>query len=354
MRHTARQTRQTIENLRGEIEFREKLSRQHVSGEIVLPDYYDRDQHDAILRQRVADTLHKMKELKDRGIALSPFLELGAERGQRSLALTNDFGAAGFAIDISFHQLRTMEHFAQLFSRPKLPIRICCDANHLPFRNGSFPFVFCYEFLHHFPALKPVIEEIDRVLSNGTFFFAEEPLKRMLKVALYSQKHKAYSERARGKNKYLAFVESFISETPCDETAHGIIEKQDISLAEWMEALSIFQDTELELVSFNNLSSKLGRRLSLRNLTNVLLGGSISGLCRKTARGKNSPTGDVYSCLGCPDCTTPTPDGNFDRPPLMPLFDGFKCSQCGFKYPCREGIIFLLPRAELQQLYPDL
>jgi hypothetical protein len=122
--------------LKGEIEFRAKLSIQHVSGEVLLPDYYGKEEHDRILLDRVDATHKKMKELADIGINFSPFLELGAERGQRSLVLMNDFGANGVAIDISYHQLRAMEHFSNLFKREKLPVRICCDANHLPFKSN--------------------------------------------------------------------------------------------------------------------------------------------------------------------------------------------------------------------------
>ena len=42
------QVRQTIQNLQGEVEFRARLSRQHVSGENLLPDYYQKEQHDEI------------------------------------------------------------------------------------------------------------------------------------------------------------------------------------------------------------------------------------------------------------------------------------------------------------------
>ena len=346
--------RQTIQNLKGEIEFREKLSRQHVTGENLLPDYYQKEQHDEILRRRVNDTLQRMERLSSRGVSLSPFLELGAERGQRSLILANDFEAIGVAIDISYHQLRTMDHFSKIFRRERMPIRICCDANHLPFRSHSFPFIFCYEFLHHFPSLKPVLQEIFRVLSSGYFFFDEEPFKRWLKVVLYKQNTKMYSQRARRKNQYFSFFESFISEAHCDEIEHGIIENNDISLTEWLEALSIFQERELELASVYDISSKINDRLHLQNIPNFLLGGQIRGLCRKSSSAGDNMWVDIDDRLGCPDCAIATFDGSFDRPPLIKLSDGYKCAQCDFIYPCRDGIIFLLPRAELQELYPDV
>ena len=354
MNSKTRDTRQSLENLKGEIEFRAKLATQHVSGQVVLPDYYDREEHNRILLERIETTAQKLNELKESGVNFSPFLELGAERGQRSLVLTNDFGAEGIAIDISFHQLRTMEHFAGLFQKEKLPLRICCDASHLPFRSDSFPFIFCYQFLHHFPSLEPVTKEIHRVLSQGHFYFDEEPFKRVLKLNLYRQRSKIYSKRAFQKNKYVNLIESFISEAPCDEVEHGIIENNNISLTEWISALSTFDGYDVDLFSIYNVTSKLHDHLRLSNIPNILLGGRIAGLCCKKFQVERNPQIDVIDLLACPVCKIPTSNGDFDRPPLIKLSNGYKCYQCDFIYPCRDGIIFLLPRAELQELYPDV
>jgi SAM-dependent methyltransferase len=346
--------RQTIDNLKGEIAFRAKLAVQHVSGEVLLPDYYRKADHDRILEDRVEATHRKMHELAALGIRLSPFLELGAERGQRALVLTNDFGATGIAVDISYHQLKSMEHFAKLFNRPKLPMRICCDANHLPFKSNSFPFIFCYEFLHHFPSLGPIVKEIHRVAAGGHFYFDEEPFRRVFKLALYRQRNKIYSENALRRHKYLRLIESFISDSPCDEVEHGLIENEQLSLSEWLSALSIFEQREVDLVSLDRLRSKLGRRLRLNNVLNYLLGGSIAGLCRKVhAPAKDSPV-ELRDTLTCPGCLGRKNADGRDEPSLVEVPNGYRCSGCGFTYPCRDGIIFLLPPAELQQLYPQL
>jgi SAM-dependent methyltransferase/DNA-directed RNA polymerase subunit RPC12/RpoP len=344
--------RQTLHNLRGEIDFRAKLAVQHVSGDLLLPDYYGKEEHDRILQARVDATRTKMTELAGLGITLSPFLELGAERGQRSLVLTNDFGATGIAIDISYHQLRTMEHFAQLFNRPKLPLRICCDANHLPFKSNSFPFVFCYEFLHHFPSLASITREIHRVTADGYFYFDEEPFRRVLKLALYRQRSKIYSEKTLRKHRYVSLIESFVSEAPCDEVEHGIVENHDLPLTEWLTALSLFDRCDIDLISLERFRSKLSRRLRLRNLANVLLGGIIAGLCQKTGRPASERSVELRDLLGCPHCKTTAGNGAFDRPSLIEVDGGYRCPRCGFKYPAREGVVFLLPPSELQELYP--
>jgi hypothetical protein len=120
---------------------------------------------------------------------LSPFLELGAERGQRSLVVANDFSATGIAADISCHQLLMVDHFSHLFQRERLPTRVCCDPNHLPFGSDAFSFVFGYQFLHDCPSLPQIISEINRLLGDGA-----EPFKRMARLPLYQQEHKAYSQ----------------------------------------------------------------------------------------------------------------------------------------------------------------
>lgn len=354
MHHKPTAPRQTIDNLKGEIAFRAKLAVQHVSGEVLLPEYYQKAEHDRILRDRVEATQRKMKELAALGVTLSPFLELGAERGQRSLVLTNDLGATGIAADISYHQLKSMEHFAKLFNRPKLPLRICCDANHLPFRSNSFPFIFCYEFLHHFPSLDPIAREIHRVAAGGHFYFDEEPFRRAVKLALYRQRSKIYSERTLRKHRYLRLVESFISEAPCDEVEHGVIENEEISLTEWLRALSVFDQRDLDLVSLDRVRSKLGDRLRLDNILNYLLGGTIGGLCRKALDSAVARPAELRDTLACPDCMARTHAGALDGRSLVEVRGGYRCVECGFTYPCRDGIIFLLPPWELQQLYPEL
>ncbi len=100
-------------------------------------------------------------------MAMTPYIEIGAERCQRSLVMENDLACTGIALDISFDMLRCCEYYAHRFNKPRLPLRICADAYRLPFASGSVPFMFCYDTLHHFPDPVPVIKELFRVLSPG-------------------------------------------------------------------------------------------------------------------------------------------------------------------------------------------
>src|SRR3954469_6072755 len=73
--------------------------------------------------------------------AMSPFLEIGANAGHTSYMLANEFGAEGFAFDISYHALR---YGVTLMDRWKLslaPIRMAGDAINLPFKDGSLRLV---------------------------------------------------------------------------------------------------------------------------------------------------------------------------------------------------------------------
>jgi SAM-dependent methyltransferase len=352
--------RQTLDQLRAEIEFRAKLARQHVTGELLLPDYFGKDEHDRILLERIQATRRDMAVLRSLGVALTPSLELGAERGQRSLVLVNEFGGAGVATDISFHQLKAMEHFAELFSLPSLPLRVCCDANALPFRSGAFPFVFCYQFLHHFPALAPVLGEIRRVMSAGHFWFGEEPFRRVLRLAIYRQRSTVYAQASRRRNRYVRLLVSFISEERTDEVEHGIIENDDIALEEWLEGMAGFDRAAARLESAYGVRSRLARDVRLRNRLNWLLGGMLAGLCRRDEPARDpelagADGGDLTRLLACPACIEPTTGAvPFDRPSLVAIQDGFRCPSCEATYPIRDGVIFLIPLDELRELYPEV
>jgi len=345
---------QKIENMRGEVVFRQKLAKQHVEGETVLPSYCGKEQAENILRDRVQETLKDISALKVKGLALSPFVELGAERCQRSLVMTNDFGADGFAVDISFHQLKTAGHYAELFNKPRMPHRVCCDANHLPFRSASIPFVFCYEFLHHFPSVAPVVRGIHEILSAGNFFFAEEPFKRP-RLRLYEQKRKLHSPEGDKRSSVVRFLEGFFSEEGCDEVEHGVIENGDISMHEWVDALSVFDSREVTLSSLGKrIQTRLGSRPGLRNLPNAMFGGGIRGICRKESRQATPKLDNILDLLTCPECAF-RPSGGSTRlePSLRREQSRLRCEACDRAFPIIDGIMVIFPKNILEQLYPE-
>jgi ubiquinone/menaquinone biosynthesis C-methylase UbiE len=81
---------------------------------------------------------------------MSPFLEIGANAGHTSYLLANEFGASGFALDISSDALRYGITLMDRWGLSRAPIRLAGDAINLPFKDGSLrlvlptnPFVGC-------------------------------------------------------------------------------------------------------------------------------------------------------------------------------------------------------------------
>ncbi|MEM6425149.1 MAG: class I SAM-dependent methyltransferase [Cyanobacteria bacterium P01_D01_bin.128] len=287
--------------------------------------------------------------------------------------LTNDYSATGFAVDISYHQLNAAKYFSELFNRPRLPIRVCCDVGNLPFKPEAFSLAFCYQFIHHFPTPKIVIDQINRVLGDGIFFFAEEPFQGF-KVSLYRQKDSIYSKAALRKNKLIRFIERFISEEYCEEREYGILENDDIPIGVWLDALSDFKHRDIRLDSLQGrISSKLGDSVSFSNFANAVIGGSIRATCKKQAKLQlESPsvtahetaahettaqeTTALEALLLCPDCGMEAEDASSQTSSQTTLYrenDQLHCPNCGASFPIVNDVIILLPKALLKELYPE-
>src|SRR3954469_21357855 len=105
---------------------------------------------------------------------MTPFLEIGANAGHTSYMLANEFGASGFALDISADALR---HGVALMDRWKLsraPVRVAGDATNLPFQDNSIRFVMACQMLSQFMNIESVFLEVKRVLApGGVFLFTE-------------------------------------------------------------------------------------------------------------------------------------------------------------------------------------
>jgi len=295
---------QTQNNKMGEIEFRKKLARQQVEGIMSLDDEFSSDEIEMILGDRMRTTFEQMTLHKNRGIVLSPYIEIGAERGQRSLVMENDIGAEGAAIDISYDMLKSCDYYSKKFDKSKTPLRICCDAYNLPFLSNSIPFVFCYETLHHFPHPRPVVNEIFRVLlPGGYFFFAEEPFKGVARLGFFESKHRDYSKQARDRGTVRKMIEFFLCKKRCNEIEHDIIENDAITIGMWKRLLSPFEtkDVTLELPNRLFTTNLFEPKSYVKILLACLLGGNIKGLCQKAGMLPDSVS-SIYDVIQCPDC----------------------------------------------------
>lgn len=340
---------QSIENQKGEIEFRKKLALQQVEGARLIDDEFDAAGIEAILRERMRTTLQQMRVLEAQGIRLSPYIEIGAERGQRSLVMENDIGATGAAVDISRDMLETCSHYSDVFQKSRVPTRICCDANNLPFASDSIPFAFCYETLHHFPDPAPITKEIHRVLApSGSFLFVDEPYKKLLHLKLY-QGARLYSEKSLKRGNVRMLLDYFFSEPPCNEVDHGIVENEEISVREWKEALRIFDRSDLHLKSLRYIHAKSANPgLRLTYLLAYLLGGTLSGLCRK-GEGQATASSSIAELLICPTCRETGTEVRLRR-----VASTVSCPSCRGRYPVANDILFLFTREKLEELYPEI
>src|SRR6185312_3524663 len=93
---------------------------------------------------------------------LSPFLEIGANAGHTSYMLANEFGATGFALDISADSLRHGRYLMDAWGLTKAPVRLAGDAVNLPFANESLRFVCTFQTLSQFMDIEAVFREVHR------------------------------------------------------------------------------------------------------------------------------------------------------------------------------------------------
>ncbi len=329
---------QTEESQRGEVTFRQRAA--FGEPEAVLNLVQMRQQRRAVFQALV-----------QRGVALSPFAELGAERGQTSLLLTHEFGALGAATDLSVDSLQVIPILTAHFAYSVQPLAVCCDILHLPFRDGALSFVFCFATLHHFDDLRPVLAEARRVVGKGGhFYFAEEPLRRTLCLNLYRCPR---ADKMDGLHRFLSrheliqyIAEAFVGSK--DESDYGIVENQSITLRQWEEALSIFDHWELvcdplvtrDAATFEAALTQLGVPANRAHRTAANMFGSVvSGLCNMERGPEPARPEDLMRAFACPNCSAP-----------LHFTSVFVCPSCG-AFRRHGNVHMVLPREINDRLY---
>lgn len=288
---------------------------------------------------------------------LSPFLEIGANAGHTSYLLANDFGAEGFALDISADALRHGMVLMDKWSMPKAPVRMAGDALNLPLRDGSLRFVMTFQTLSQFQDLDAVFAEVKRVLApGGVFLFAEEPIRRLLSLRLYRapyyEKMKPWERNLHDKGLLGFLVKDVIGAD--QEESFGIRQNHRMGLKDWQHLVERhFPAKEFEIFIprrgwAEERVADIGRKIDKYGSDWVparLLGGTLAAFCKKEGTASSEPVSfDRFeSFLQCPDCK-----GTFTRGADETLH----CAACGYEAPNEGGVYNVIRSDERRELYP--
>lgn len=283
----------------------------------------------------------------------SPFLEIGANAGHSSYLLANRFGAAGFALDISADALRHGRFLRTAWQLEESPVLVAGDATRLPFRDSSLAFVMSFQMLSQFMDVEAVFREVHRVLApGGVYFFAEEPIRRLLTLRFYRA---PYPDRMNAVERALyrwGLLDYFAADVigAWQEESFGIRQNHRYGLRDWLGLIQrYFGDSRI--LTFPRASgwanAAVIRALRLYpGFTDAraarFLGGTIAALCRKP--GALPPSLSWEQALACPDCMAPLSW----NPALL------QCPGCGFSAPAEGDVFNLLPSRLRQELYPGL
>lgn len=288
---------------------------------------------------------------------LSLFLEIGCSAGHTSYMLANEFGAEGFALDISADALR---HGVALMDRWRLsraPVRVAGDALHLPFCDNSLRVVLACQMLSQFMDIESVFVEVKRVLApGGVFIFTEEPLLRLLSLRLYRVPYydlmKPWERKLFDWGLLGYLVRDVIG--AAQEASFGIRQNHTMYLADWRRlAEKHFAAQEYEVfVPERGWGERVVKRLAMlfdpRRAgwgAARLLGGTLTAFCRKAGDpvAAETPLAAFERLLRCPDC-----HGGFRREENGSL----RCQSCAYQAPLEGGVYNLLPSGLRSELYP--
>ncbi len=261
---------------------------------------------------------------------MTPFLELGANVGHTSYLLANQFGAGGFALDLSADSLRHGLMLKDRWGLQREPLRIAGDAAHLPFADGSLRLVLAFQMLSQFMHLEQIFGEVQRVLApGGIFLFAEEPLKRLLSLRLYRCPY--YNAMKPWERKLFDWgllgylVRDVIGAD--QEESFGIRQNHGLALKDWRRLVrQYFPDARFQVFAPEHgwgerivkqaavFLSRDGSQWTAARL----LGGALTSVCRKTGAPARvdfqENRFEVH--LRCPDCHGPLHRDRLAQPAL--------------------------------------
>jgi ubiquinone/menaquinone biosynthesis C-methylase UbiE len=288
---------------------------------------------------------------------MTPFLEIGSNVGHTSYMLANEFGASGFALDISADSLRYGAALKDRWRLSRSPIRVAGDAVNLPFADGSLRFVMAFQMLSQFMNMESVFLEVKRVLApGGTFLFAEEPLKRLLSLRLYRCPYyntmKPWERKLYDWGLLGYLVRDVIGAR--QEESFGIRQNHTMGLSDWRRLIQKhFVDAEYEMFVPER---GWGERVMKRAATRLdpyrsewraahLLGGTLAAVCRVGGEAPRVPfdAAEFETQLRCPDC-----HGSLTRD----TGDTLHCTRCDYQASNEGGVYNLLPSGDRAELYP--
>lgn len=285
---------------------------------------------------------------------LEAFLEIGAAAGHSSYMLANQFGARGFALDISADALRHGAHLMDAWGLGNAPVRVAGDAANLPFQDGSLQFVMAFQMLSQFTGMEQVFREVHRVLApGGVFFLAEEPLRRLLTLGLYRCPYRESMKPWERKLDEWGLLGYLVRDVigAAQEEDFGIRQNHSMGLRRWHDLIhEYFAAAEYEIFVpergwgeriVKKMAVRLDRHRSVWRAAR-LLGGTLAAFCRKAGAVSAPSFGRLESLLRCPDCHAP-----FEIVESSTL----ACA-CGYRAPLEDGVYNLLPSREKTELYP--
>jgi ubiquinone/menaquinone biosynthesis C-methylase UbiE len=288
--------------------------------------------------------------------SMTPFLEIGANAGHSSYMLANEFGADGFASDLSADSLRHGIALMDKWGLQKAPIRLAADALHLPFADNSLRCVIAFQMLSQFMNIEAIFLEVKRVLApGGVFLFAEEPLRRKLSLRLYRCPYwdtmKPWERKLYDWGLLGFLVRDVIG--AAQEEGFGIRQNHSMELRDWHKLIDRhFPEHEFELFVpergwGERITKKLARKLDKHGSDWVparLLGGTLAAACKKPGEPLAiDPDAPFESRLRCPDCTA-----------AMRLDEELTlcCTACAYSAPIEGGVYNLLRSEDKKELYP--